>query len=570
MDRIDGAAIQLLDRVPTIALFWTWTIARLLMCGVVYLALLAGSSNPALISVLQLLCIGWLGWTATTTLVSVARPPRNPKLLTVLIFGDISLTLAAMLLLRGFDGAIIAFGLTVAVIAMGIRLDRNWILSGLALGVITFFLRDIAFLGYSLYAPMISTRSPWSQFGEVALLFSAAVVLILWAYRMQRLAAFERHFSSLRTLSFEKSFEYDLQPWVNAIADLFRPQKAACVIHASARYAAHQYYDQNLPLWKNDDDRDALVIALRNLPTGCSIFDTQKGKLISADTGTVKHFNDNEQGIADMLRRANIKAALVQPMQIDRARGGIICALDSPLHAISLTEASFIGRHVSEMTVYLGKVATAQRNFIADAHDVARRDLHDGVLQTLAALRMRLLVITKHNDVANTPVEFEIRKAVDIVTLEQSRLRGFLEASEASEHTVNLVSQIDICARTISLQWGIDVVLQSEELAIPVDTESSFNIEHLLREVITNAVRHAKSNSLTVSLSLQQDALIMAVTDVSEAPDDTQVTDKSALTLESASLRDRLRLVNGEAFAEGLGNGTLLSIRIPMHWIEND
>jgi signal transduction histidine kinase len=257
-------------------------------------------------------------------------------------------------------------------------------------------------------------------------------------------------------------------------------------------------------------------------------------------------------------------------MQIDRARGGIICALDSPLHAISLAEASFIGRHVSEMTVYLGKVATAQRNFIADAHDVARRDLHDGVLQTLAALRMRLLVATKRDDVADTPVEFEIRKAVDIVTLEQSRLRGFLEASEASEHTVNLVSQIDICARTISLQWGIDVVLQSEELAIPVDTESSFNIEHLLREVITNAVRHAKSNSLTVSLSLQQDALIMAVTDVSEAPDSTQVTDKSALTLESASLRDRLRLVNGEAFAEGLGNGTLLSIRIPMHWIEND
>lgn len=570
MDRIDGAAIQLLNRVPMIAMFWAWTVARLLMCAVTYLALWAGSPHPAFIPALQLLCFAWLGWTVTTTLLSVARLPRNPKLLTVFIFGDISLTLAAMLLLRAFDGAIIAFGLTVAAVAMSIRLDRNWILGGLILGLITFFLRDMAFLGYSLNAPQVSTRSTWSQIGELALLLSATIVLMLWAYRMHRIAGFKRHFSSLRTLSFEKSFEYDLQPWVDAFANLFGPQKAACIIHASARYAAHQYYDNNLPLWKNDDDRDALVIALRNLPAGCSIFDTEQGILMSADTGNSKHFNENEQRIADMLRQADIKAAIVQPMQIDRARGGIICALDSPLHAISLAEASFFGRHVSEMAVYLGKVATAQRNFIADAHDVARRDLHDGVLQTLAALRMRLLVVTKRDDVANTPVELEIRKAVDIITLEQSRLRGFLEASEVSEHTVNLVSQIDICARTISLQWGIDVVLQSDELAIPVDTESSFNIEHLLREVITNAVRHARSNSLTVSLSLKQDTLVMAVTDVSETLDDPQVTDRSVLTLESASLHDRLRLVNGEAFAEGLGNGTLLSIRIPMHWIEND
>lgn len=570
MGRINGAAIQFLNRMPTIALFRAWMVARLLMCAVIYLALLMSSPHPAFIPVLQLLCFAWLGWTVLTASWSAARAPRNPKLLIVLIFGDICLTLAAMLLLRGFDGAIIAFGLTVVVIARSIGLGRNWILTGLIFGLLTFFLRDMAFLGYNLNAPAVSTRSIWSQLAELALLLTAIFVLALWAFRLHRASGFDRHFSSLRTLSFEKSFEYDLQPWVDGLANLFGPQKAACIIHASARYAAHQYYDHNLPLWKHDDNRDALVIALRNLPSGCSIFDMDRGKLISADTGTTRPFYENEQRIAEILRGEKIKAAFVQPMQIDRARGGIICALDSPLHVISFAEAAFISRHVSEMTAYLGKVAAAQRNFIADAHDVARRDLHDGVLQTLAALRMRLLVIAKRDDVANTVVGSEIRKAVDIVTLEQSRLRGFLEASEVSEHTVNLVSQIDICLRTISLQWGIDVVLKSQELAIPVDTESSFNIEHLLREVITNAVRHAKSNSLTVSLSLKQDALMLAVTDVSEAANDGQAIDRSALTLQSASLRDRLRLVNGEAFAEGLGNGTLLSIRIPMHWIEND
>ena len=168
------------------------------------------------------------------------------------------------------------------------------------------------------------------------------------------------------------------------------------------------------------------------------------------------------------------------------------------------------------------------------------------------------------------PIELEIRKAVDIVTLEQSRLRGFLESSETTVHTVDLVSQIDICVRTISLQWGINVTLKSEEPAISVDLESSFNIEHLLREVITNAVRHAKSKSLTVTLSLKQEALMMAVIDLSQPLEGTQGTEKPALTLKSASLRDRLKLLNGEAYLEGLGTGTLLSIRIPMQQIEND
>jgi signal transduction histidine kinase len=75
---------------------------------------------------------------------------------------------------------------------------------------------------------------------------------------------------------------------------------------------------------------------------------------------------------------------------------------------------------------------------------------------------------------------------------------------------------------------------------------------------------------LTVALSLKQDALMMAVIDLSQPLEGPQVYEKPELTLESASLRERLRLVNGEAYAEGLGKGTLLSIRIPMQQIEND
>jgi hypothetical protein len=44
---------------------------------------------------------------------------------------------------------------------------------------------------------------------------------------------------------------------------------------------------------------------------------------------------------------------------------------------------------------------------------------------------------------------------------------------------------------------------------------------------------------------------------------------KASLTLQSASLRHRLRLVGGEAYAEGLEQGVLLAIRIPMQQVDD-
>ena len=540
------------------------------MCALVYLFFSITTGESFYARPFQFHFFAWFGWTVATTLFAIAGQALQPKLLRIIITGDGFLTLTAIVLLHGAEGATIAFAICISIITFSVRISGKWVLTGYALAVLAFLLRDIAFKAYGASAPPLAISTRLSEILQICLILLMTFVLVIWGNRKSRLDNFDNAFSSLRNLSFQTSFEFDLQVWTDAFASLFKPGKAACVICTPTRTGAHQYYHHNLAIWQRKQERDDIITGLRGMPFGCSLFDIEHNIVISPVTGHVRPFDEHEQRVARVLHRANVKAALVQPMLIDHARGGIICALSSPMDAITIAEATFLDHHVAEMTAYLGKIATAQRNFIADAHDVARRDLHDGVLQTLAALRMRLLMITKRGDVIEKPLEIEIRKAVDIVTLEQSRLRGFLESSEAADHTVNLVSQIDICVRTISMQWGIDVKLDSVETAIPVDTESSFNIEHLLREVITNAVRHAKSKSLTVTLSLKQDALMMAVKDLSQPPEGTQVFEKSALTLKSASLRDRLRLVNGEAYAEGLGKGTLLSIRIPMQQVDSD
>jgi signal transduction histidine kinase len=564
---------QLLNRLPTAVILLTWPLARILLCIIIFLALSVSPAELIFTKSLQYYFYAFLGWTAATTLLAVGGQLLQPNVLRAQVAGDTILILCGIILLQGTEMAtipIMAFAVCVGAIAMTIGLKGKHILAAIAFAVFMFLLRSLAVqLSGTSLLPIIALSELSEAISQLMMLIAMGMVMIS-ASRKYRLKLFSIEFSSLHTLSLEKSFEFDLQAWTNASASLFGPQQAACLVQGPAQYATGQYHQCNMPILQKEQEREKLLNALRNLPIGYSLFDTRLNRVICPDTGRYRSFDENEQRIAHVLRRADIKAALVQPLQIDHMRGGFICAVNNHIDAVLLAEAAFIGRHVTEMSAYLGKVAIAQRNFIADAHDVARRDLHDGVLQTLAALRMRLLLLTKRKDVVQHPIELEIRKAVDIINLEQSRLRGFLQRSDTDDYTVNLVTQIDICVRTISLQWGIEVKLKSEEPAIPVDTESSFNIEHLLREVITNAARHAKSKSLTVTLSLKQDALMMAVIDLSQPLDGPQAYEKPELTLESASLRERLRLVNGEAYAEGLGKGTLLSIRIPMQQIEND
>jgi signal transduction histidine kinase len=551
------------------AVFWTMPLARILMCGLWFSLLPAAGFNAVSQSPLLGVLYIWIAWTAATTATAFAGQPLQIGICRFVVIVDALLAVTSIAILRGEEGATIAFALCVIVFAMALRIGRKMVLGTFLIAPVALILRDAQILLLPFVPTPRFARSPGSEVTTATLQILAVFVIILWANRRYLLEKFSNEFSSHRMLSLERSFEFDLQVWTEALALLYAPARAACIMAAPTKDASSRYYHQNLAAWVNDNHRAELMAGFRQLPAGCSIFDCELNQVISPGARNSRPFDEVEQRIALILHRANISAALVQPMHIDISRGGMVCALARPIDAVKIAEAFHIGRHVTEMSDFLSRIATAERNFIADAHDVARRDLHDGVLQSLAALRMRLLLIAKRKDVAKTPVDLEIRKTVDILTLEQSRLRGFLEKSESGDHTVNLVSQLDICARSISLQWDIDVALKSEEPAIPVDAESSFNIEHLIREVIANAVRHAKSKSLTVSLSLKQDALMMAVTDLNPPAEGAQGIEKPALTLKSASLRDRLRLVNGEAYAEGLGKGTLLSIRIPMQQVDD-
>ena len=402
-------------------------------------------------------------------------------------------------------------------------------------------------------------------------ILNAGAAIALSTLRGDQIRQFRDQAVSIRMLKLERSLEFDLQRLVESLASLFGPGRAFCLIGEFSQHSVPRQFEQGGSLHLNEHETRKLIGLGDELGHSEVVLDnvTQLVFSVTGGSHSGEDLPDQSKSIITALSREGVGRCIAKWVKIGRAHGIVICAI-STVDAIKLHEARIVCEALDELFPLLDSVSEAERHFIADAHDVARRDLHDGVLQTLAAVRMRLLTAARRPDIKDHPLQTEVQKIADILTLEQARLRGLLETSENEDHGINLVTTLGVALRAISMQWEIDARLEVEEPAIPIDKESAINIEHLVREAVANAVRHANSTQLTVKLSLHQNALQIAIIDRADksAGGGVEKGGKS-MPLKSASLLQRLRLVNGFAYAEGLDKSAILAVTIPMQRIDN-
>lgn len=511
----------------------------------------------------------WIGWATITTIAMLFAQPQIRSSVKLSLFVDTIIISLSIFCFEGIESASIAFVLCALSNALSNRLKLKYALLTFLVPTAFSIMRDAAvILGLSAVIFPDSSEN-WAGVSSLSLQILAASTLLASVSRWIQLDTFGRELAELKMYLPVRSSDFDIQQLIDSLSTLYIPEKAVCVLSSKTKTLAFRHYQKNVDFWNIQNHQEMLLDSLWTLPKHWILIDCELNRGFEPGSNKYRDLSEGEMHLGKSLKRAGMSCAFVQPIDFGFWRGGIIFGLQSPITAVLLAELSYIGAQIKSVAEFLSNKARAERQFIADAHDVARRDLHDGVLQSLAALRMRLLTITKRKELIDNQIHLEIRKTVDILTLEQARLRGLLEISENEEKTTNLITQLDVCLRGISLQWEMDVQLKSEEPAIPVDQESARNIEHLLREVLANAARHSKSQSLLVMLSLNHDALMLVIKDVSPVSINVQDRAKASLPLKSESLRHRLRLVNGVAYADGLEVGALLAINIPMQQVED-
>lgn len=542
-------------------LFWSMPAARI---ALVILAYAHFSSSPTILNQTMMIC--WAAWAFITMVAAFFGQPLVRKTLKLFWVGDISMAILAIIFLPDMEAASFAFAICVVCSARICFAQTFPQLLTLGLPVVIWIFKTTIF--EQIYSHFLGTNGSWYPEITISLILLTMGMVTLMAIRRGQWEKFRYINAEVKGQMPRRAMELNLQGWINSLAELYSPNKAALALMSPFNKSAFQCVQHHLPQVKSQSMSDDVMAAINSLPPGCCTIDCDLNQCVPIGEKP-RLLLESEKPLASFLKRCDIAVAFVQQIHIDRLEGAVICAVQSKVGPALLAEAVILSRTITDIAEFLNRKAAAERSFIADAHDVARRDLHDGVLQTLAALRMRLATIARRREQSDDMMRTDIKKTVDIITLEQTRLRGLLETNTLSNGSVNLVTRLDVCLRAIALQWDISITLKAEDPAVPMDHKSALNIENLLREVMANAARHTASQSLTVSLSLKHDALMIAVNDAMRAKQKGGSERMASLPLQSSSMRQRLRIANADAYVENLDQGALLSIRIPMEQIDD-
>ncbi|WP_414475527.1 sensor histidine kinase [Microvirga sp. M2] len=198
------------------------------------------------------------------------------------------------------------------------------------------------------------------------------------------------------------------------------------------------------------------------------------------------------------------------------------------------------------------------------------RDLHDGILQSLAAANIRLQLLSKQSDSAVGDRLEQIRH--DLVD-EQRRVRDFVEMNRLnpSDRTarVVLVHGLQDQFAKLMQQWDLNGTLTVLPPDLAVPSMLAHHVRHLLKEAVSNAVRHGKASRISVLAALDRGCLLqLHIEDDGKGFEhlEGQYDDNALSTFDISprSLRARVKELGGALELETSPAGTILKMRVPL------
>ncbi len=235
---------------------------------------------------------------------------------------------------------------------------------------------------------------------------------------------------------------------------------------------------------------------------------------------------------------------------LGEAVGGMVAAqLDSVYLSRSLAESA----------------ATEERIRLA-------RDLHDGVLQSLTGVGLRLEAVRRLIEEGGDGASHEVEKVISLLALEQRDLRFFIQELQPqpvdpSGGSTGLTRQVTDLVQRLELEWGLRVELETDGLDAEVPEGLEREIYHIVREAMVNAVRHGEASLVHVEIRARGDRITVTVADNGSGfPFEGRYSHAELVrrNLGPRTLRERVSALNGTVALDSSRSGARLEILLPL------
>ncbi|MEU2036536.1 sensor histidine kinase [Nocardia amamiensis] len=297
-------------------------------------------------------------------------------------------------------------------------------------------------------------------------------------------------------------------------------------------------------------------------------------KLPFADTTLGTAFRLHAPQRLDDARRADLGKifpdagpTLVLPMQTSDTTVGVLVALRSVESAPYDDETLELTAAFTNQAALAMQLADAQRRMreldILSDRDRIARDLHDHVIQRLFAVGLNLQGTVPRSRVPE--VRERLTEAInDLQDVVQEIRTSIFDLHGGDRHSARVRQRIE---EAIRQQTAASAIRTSFHIAGPlsvIDPELADHAEAVVREAVSNAVRHSGAESVSVEIAVADDLTILVEDDGCGMPENVTPSGLTNLARRAEEADGTFTIGSGTG-PEGSTAGTRLCWKVPLH-----
>jgi signal transduction histidine kinase len=267
--------------------------------------------------------------------------------------------------------------------------------------------------------------------------------------------------------------------------------------------------------------------------------------------------------------RFEIKRVLSVQFQSANLTGRIFWLDKSRISTDQLAFGQLIARQVSARLDHFHLVADRRRAAAEQERIRLARDLHDGLLQSLTAMALKLEEVRSLVDEQPHAVEKRLVAIQRLIAAEQRYLRffiGHLKPFASPQPDASLDARLELLGQRAELEWGLTVDLHLVHVGPPLSAGLSDELYYLVSEAVVNAARHAKASSVRVDLDVAEQTIAIIIADNGRGfPFTGRYSHEALMALRMApvTLSERIDALHGTLTIDSSDTGARIEIAVP-------
>jgi signal transduction histidine kinase len=267
--------------------------------------------------------------------------------------------------------------------------------------------------------------------------------------------------------------------------------------------------------------------------------------------------------------RATFRRGILMPLTMVTGGTGALVALARPRDSAPFAPEACGGMLLVAQAAVARAEAIRLRSrtealTLTDAHDHVAREIHDGPLQMLSQMLLRLRLAQRQDDqqmrAALADMESELKLSVN-------QMRGMIRTLRVASPDVSLHERVRTALARLERTRGLSCTLQWREPDAVLGARASEELFHVINEALANVYRHSLAKHVHLSGAARGGTFEVVVRDDGIGFNVAAALrrDLRSLSFGLVSMQERMAAVGGSvALHSRAGRGTRVRLSVPL------